>query len=85
MPAKIQAAVDTAKFDTKPLDIDLKALRGLTGLNQSQFWGPLGVTQSGGSRYESGRMVPAPVNALLNQAYPKVVIQRARRLLPKKH
>jgi len=37
--------------------------------NQSQFWTPLGVTQSGGSRYESGRKLPAPVGLLLTIAY----------------
>lgn len=35
------------------------------GLNQSNFWTPLGVTQSGGSRYETNRTIPAPVNLLL--------------------
>lgn len=35
------------------------------GLNQSQFWAPLGVTQSGGSRYESSRTIPAPTRKLI--------------------
>ena len=35
------------------------------GLNQSIFWNSLGVTQSGGSRYETNRGIPAPVNLLL--------------------
>ena len=30
-----------------------------------QFWSTLGVTQSGGSRYESGRNMPKPVRELL--------------------
>ena len=34
-------------------------------LNQEQFWTPIGVTQSGGSRYESGREMPRPVKELL--------------------
>jgi hypothetical protein len=34
-------------------------------MNQSQFWSKIGVTQSGGSRYESGRNIPRPVQALL--------------------
>ena len=38
-------------------------------LNQSEFWCPLGVTQSGGSRYENERSVPKPVQALLALAY----------------
>ena len=32
-----------------------KVIRVKAGLNQSQFWSRIGVTQSGGSRYESGR------------------------------
>jgi DNA-binding transcriptional regulator YiaG len=39
------------------------------GLNQADFWRPLGVTQSGGSRYESGRNLPKPVRLLLTLAY----------------
>src|SRR5262249_13025389 len=35
------------------------------GLNQEQFWTQIGVTQSGGSRYESGREMPKPVRELL--------------------
>jgi len=36
-----------------------------SGLNQEQFWTQIGVTQSGGSRYESGREMPKPVRELL--------------------
>lgn len=35
------------------------------GVNQSVFWSGLGVTQSGGSRYETGRGLPKPVAILL--------------------
>lgn len=38
-------------------------------LNQKNFWTPLGITQSGGSRYESGRNIPKPVAKLLIIAY----------------
>ena len=34
-------------------------------LNQQEFWSRVGVTQSGGSRYESGRSMPKPVRELL--------------------
>jgi transcriptional regulator with XRE-family HTH domain len=40
-------------------------IRRKLGLNQSEFWGKIGVTQSGGSRYESGRNMPRPVRELL--------------------
>lgn len=46
-------------------NIDVREIRRKLGLNQSQFWSELGVTQSGGSRYESGRNIPRPVQALL--------------------
>ena len=48
---------------------EAKAKRIKLGLNQSEFWSPLGVTQSGGSRYESGRKIPRPVQKLLAIAY----------------
>ena len=40
-------------------------LRQRLGLNQQQFWAAVGVTQSGGSRYESGRDMPKPVRELV--------------------
>lgn len=51
-----------------PLKIDLKnpqATRKSQGLNQSDFWSPFGVTQSGGSRYENGRPIPVPTAMLM--------------------
>ena len=42
-----------------------REIRRRLGLNQEQFWTKLGVTQSGGSRYESGRSMPKPVRELL--------------------
>ncbi len=47
----------------------VKALRTESGLNQLHFWHPLGVTQSGGSRYESGRSIPKPVRQLIYARY----------------
>lgn len=47
----------------------VKKLRRELGSNQADFWGPVGVTQSGGSRYESGREMPRPVQILLTIAY----------------
>lgn len=44
-------------------------LRKSTGLTQTQFWSKLGLTQSAGSRYESGRSIPGPVQHLLQLAY----------------
>ena len=48
---------------------DVCELRRRLGLNQHKFWTPIGVTQSGGSRYESGRNMPKPVRELVRLAY----------------
>ena len=49
--------------------IDVRAIRRKLGMNQQQFWAMLGVTQSGGSRYESGRNIPRPVQQLLRMVH----------------
>lgn len=49
------------KFDIT----DIAEHRKKLGVNQQTFWSSLGVTQSGGSRYESGRGLPKPVAVLL--------------------
>ncbi len=38
-------------------------------MNQQEFWSRIGVTQSGGSRYESGRALPKPVRELVRLVY----------------
>lgn len=58
---------------------EIKAFRQKHGMNQSQFWGRVGVTQSGGSRYESERNIPVPVQLLLHIAYAPA--DRAERLV----
>ena len=45
--------------------LDPREIRRKLGLNQHDFWTRIGVTQSGGSRYESGRNMPKPVKELL--------------------
>jgi len=45
--------------------INPKEIRRKLGLNQPDFWTRIGVTQSGGSRYEGGREMPKPVQELL--------------------
>ncbi|MDO4640442.1 MAG: transcriptional regulator [Neisseria sp.] len=44
---------------------NIRDIRRSLGMNQVEFWSKLGVTQSGGSRYESGRNMPKPVRELL--------------------
>lgn len=45
--------------------VNPREIRRKLGLNQQEFWTKIGVTQSGGSRYESGRNMPKPVRELL--------------------
>jgi transcriptional regulator with XRE-family HTH domain len=56
-----------AKKAPSPL-ADLEAFRRSRGETQTEFWTRFGVTQSGGSRYESGREMPLPT-AMLVQAF----------------
>ena len=44
---------------------DIAVTRQKMSLNQRDFWKRYGVTQSGGSRYESGRNIPKPLAILL--------------------
>ena len=44
-------------------------LRKKLELNQTEFWNRIEVTQSGGSRYESGRNLPQSVRLLLHLVY----------------
>ena len=60
--------------------IEPREIRRKLGLNQQQFWSKIGVTQSGGSRYESGRNMPRPVRELLRLVHVEQVdIQRVKR------
>ena len=71
-----QTRMRTARLsdDDQPEKIEMKMfekiqnpreIRLRLNLNQQEFWGQIGVTQSGGSRYESGRNMPKPVRELL--------------------
>ncbi len=56
-----------------------RAIRRKLGMNQQQFWSKIGVTQSGGSRYESGRNIPKPVRELLRLVHVEQIdIQRLK-------
>ncbi len=60
--------------------INVRDIRRKLGLNQQQFWSKLGVTQSGGSRYESGRNIPRPVQHLLRLVHVEQIdIGKAKR------
>ena len=60
--------------------VDAREIRRKLGMNQQQFWAKLGVTQSGGSRYESGRNMPRPVQHLLRLVHVEQIdIQKVKR------
>lgn len=60
--------------------ISPKEIRRRLGLSQGEFWTRIGVTQSGGSRYESGRSMPRPVRELLRLVHVEQIdLSRVRR------
>ena len=52
---------------------DLIQLRKKLGLNQSEFWKAINVTQSGGSRYERGRKAPDQVLLLVELVHERKI------------
>lgn len=62
------------------LTINPKEIRRSLGMNQQEFWTRIGVTQSGGSRYEAGRNMPKPVQELLRLVHVEQVdLSRVKR------
>lgn len=59
--------------DTKKSSLikDYRALRLKIDVNQQEFWGRLGMTQSCGSRYENGRKPPIYVSVMAYLIYIK--------------
>lgn len=49
--------------------IVVRKKREKLGINQTDFWSRVSVTQSAASRYETGRAIPAPVSTLLTLVY----------------
>lgn len=47
----------------------VRRMREDLGINQTEFWSKIGMTQSAGSRYETGRTIPKPVVMLLMLVY----------------
>ena len=46
-----------------------RELRRKMDISQSEFWNRIGVTQSGGSRYETMRRVPKTTQAVIDLTY----------------
>ena len=59
----------TAPVKKTKLISNYRLTRQKLNLNQAEFWSRLGVTQSGGSRYESGRNVPKPTQTVIDLTY----------------
>ena len=65
----------------KPFDriSNPRDIRRKLHMNQQEFWSRIGVTQSGGSRYESGRTMPKPVRELLRLVHIEgIALEKAR-------
>ena len=58
----------SSKIKIKASDALVK-LRRSRGLTQKKFWSKVGVTQSGGSRFENGRKPPLSVAMLIDLVY----------------
>jgi hypothetical protein len=56
-------------LNNREVNFDPRAMRRRLDLNQQEFWSAVGVTQSGGSRYEQDRRIPKPVMELLRLRY----------------
>lgn len=62
------------------MQVNPREIRRRLGLNQQEFWARIGVTQSGGSRYETGRSMPKPVRELLRLVHVEQLdLSRVRR------
>ena len=55
----------TMPIPIRPQHVDLRQFRISKRESQEKFWGRFGVTQSSGSRFETGLAIPAPVAILL--------------------
>jgi len=63
-----EPALNAVKLQMSSLALsvsDLKKYRISKRESQEKFWGRFGVTQSSGSRFETGLAIPAPVALLL--------------------
>ncbi len=60
------AAFSIEKWSTGP---DLGVQRRALGLTQAVFWGAIGLSQSGGARYEQGRAVPTWTSVALRLVF----------------
>lgn len=61
--------IDKTKKPRRKPPVAAIDLRRKLGLTQTEFWTPLGLTQSAGSRYENGRPVPKPIRVLVPFIY----------------
>jgi len=62
---------------------DIQKYRKSLGQNQVDFWGRYGITQSAGSRYESGRALPTPSAMLIYLAESELISEQDLRAAAK--
>jgi hypothetical protein len=60
-----EPGADVARLVPTMPSADLRQFRISRRESQEKFWGRFGVTQSSGSRFETGLSIPAPVALLL--------------------
>lgn len=77
-------------LDTAALTASCRTMRKRLGLKQTPFWQTIHVSQSAGSRYESGRRVPKQIHVLIGLAYgtdeiAETLLARLRSALPARY
>lgn len=70
---KLQKSSTARKRNGSTSQEALRAYRRVMLENQTQFWARFGVTQSRGSRFESGMEIPPPVAILLRLYFNGVI------------
>jgi DNA-binding transcriptional regulator YiaG len=64
--APLSGQIDRVNGEMVKTNLKPREIRYKLGLSQLEFWSNIGTTQSAGSRYESGRAMPRPVQTLLH-------------------
>ncbi|CAG4890224.1 helix-turn-helix domain-containing protein [Paraburkholderia saeva] len=85
-PARRASTPERLQEPSSPVDrVLIIAFRKKKKESQRRFWARFGVTQSRGSRFESGAEIPAPVAILLGLYFTKTIsdsdLGRAERAL----
>ena len=80
-------SIDRFDDTVAPLPVPVRDVRNHLKETEQIFWNRIGISQSGGSRYECGRVPPKSVNKLLRLTYGATVnklLRRSRKTRAKK-